>query len=75
MDEEIPGKAQRRPFQRQLASDGRQSLEKSKASLMRRIQEHQRKLEAIRSIGGYASSAEREIGNFQAQIAARLTKY
>jgi class 3 adenylate cyclase len=46
------------------------SVEKSRATLARRLADHLQKLEAIRQAGGHVSSVEREIHNFQQQIAA-----
>ena len=53
-----------------MAEHGKESLEKSRIALHRRLAEHVRKLEEIRQVGGYTSSVEREIQNFQQQIAA-----
>ena len=61
---------QLRQFERQLAEHGQESLEKSRPALQRHLAEHLRKLEEIRQTGGYTSSVEREIRNFQQQIAA-----
>ena len=61
---------QRLQFERQLAEHGKESLEKSRTALHRRLAEHFQKLEEIRQVGDYTSSVEREIQNFQQQIAA-----
>lgn len=59
-----------RQLERQLAEHGITSLERSRSSLERQLAEHLEKLEEIRGIGGYTSSVEREIRNFQQQIRA-----
>jgi hypothetical protein len=61
---------QLRQFEHQLAEHGRGSVEKSRATLARRLADHLHKLEEIRQAGGHVSSVEREIRNFQQQIAA-----
>ncbi len=61
---------QLRQFERQLAEHGRESLLKSRERLEARLAEHQKELEQIEAIGGYASSIEREIRNFEQQINA-----
>jgi len=57
-------------FERQLAEHGRESLEKSLVSFEKRLAEHQKKLEEIKKVGGYTSSVEREIRNYNQQIGA-----
>jgi len=61
---------QLRQFEHQLAEHGRGSLEKSRATLERRTAEHLQKFEELRQAGAYTSSIEREIRNFQQQLAA-----
>ena len=61
---------QLRQFERQLVEHGRGSVEKSRATLARRLADHLYKLAEIRQVGGHTSSVEREIRNFQQQIAA-----
>jgi RHS repeat-associated protein len=65
-----PSVAQLDMFERQLADHGRRSLERSRRSIERRLQEHLRKLDGMRSSGGYTSSVEREISNFQRELEA-----
>ncbi len=57
-------------FKKQLDKDGRKSLEKSRAKLQRRLNEHQTKLEEYKKAGGNTSSVEREIRTFKGQIDA-----
>jgi hypothetical protein len=57
-------------FERQFSEHGKASLERSQTSLRKRLVEHLQKLDKIGTAGGYTSSVEREIGNFQAQIQA-----
>ena len=61
---------QLRQFERQLAEHGVTSLKDSLATFERRLAEHQQKLVDIRKAGGYTSSVEREIRNYQQQINA-----
>jgi len=61
---------QRRQFERQLSLHGRESLERSRATLERRLIEHLQKLEELRQAGGRTSSIEREIRNFRQQVDA-----
>lgn len=61
---------QRRQFERQLVLQGRESLERSRTTLERRIVEHLQKLQDLRQAGGYTSSIEREIRNFRQQVDA-----
>jgi len=57
-------------FERQAASDGIQSLLKSRRNLQGRLIQHLGKLEEIIEQGGHSSSVEREIRNFAQQINA-----
>jgi hypothetical protein len=57
-------------YERQLAEKGRPSLERSRTSLQKRIDEHVRKLHIIEARGGYTSSVHREIAGFSRQIEA-----
>jgi len=59
-----------RHFERQLAEHGRASLERSRATLLQRLAEHELKLTQAQDAAGYTSSIEREIRNFREQIAA-----
>jgi RHS repeat-associated protein len=62
--------ATREAFQRQLAQQGRQSLEKSLRSLEKRLAEHLEKLPRYKDAGGHTSSVETEIQQFKAAIKA-----
>jgi hypothetical protein len=66
----VPSENNVRQFDRQLRQHGAESLKRSRSSLERRLFEHRKKLEEYRSIGGYTSSVEKEIRNFEDQIAA-----
>jgi len=57
-------------FERQLEKHGQASLEKSKATLERRLDEHLKKIEDVKNSGGYTSSMETEVRNYQGQINA-----
>ena len=61
---------QLRQFERQLATNGRRSLERSLATLERRLAEHLQDLQRYEEAGGYTSSVKREIANFRQQINA-----
>ena len=65
-----PSARQIAKFERQLAVHDRRSLERSQRSIERRLREHVQKLENIRSSGGYTSSVEAEISNFQRELEA-----
>ena len=53
-------------FEKQLAKDGIGSLEKSRNSILRQLQEHEAKLPSLK----HKSSVEREIRTFKRQIEA-----
>jgi RHS repeat-associated protein len=57
-------------FERQLKEHGRRAVEKSKRSIQRRLDEHRRALERYKEEGGYTSSVEREIANFEDELQA-----
>jgi len=61
---------QLRQFERQLATHGRRSLERSLATFERRLAEHLQDLQRYEEAGGYTSSIKREIANFRQQINA-----
>jgi RHS repeat-associated protein len=63
-----PTAAMVKQFERQLARDGLKSLEKSLRSFERNLAEHIRDLARYAERGGYTSSVETEIRNFEAQI-------
>ncbi|MBI2526322.1 MAG: RHS repeat protein [Candidatus Rokubacteria bacterium] len=65
-----PTKGMLKAFGNQLAKHGRGSLGKSLATLERRLAEHLGKLADIEKAGEPPGSVQREIRNFQAQIAA-----
>jgi RHS repeat-associated protein len=56
--------------EKQLAIDGRKSLEKSRNSLQQSIKEHQGKIQEAKAKGGYYSSMEREVRGFERQVEA-----
>ncbi|QVL57303.1 MAG: hypothetical protein KFB93_07955 [Simkaniaceae bacterium] len=57
-------------FRKQLQIDGKSSLDKSKISIQKRLDEHLIKLDKYKQEGGYTSSVEREIKNFQQELQA-----
>jgi RHS repeat-associated protein len=57
-------------FERQLVESGVQSLQKSRSSLQGLIVEHLEKIAKAKAKGGFTSSMETEIRNFQRQINA-----
>ena len=57
-------------MQRVLAQQGRAGVEKALRTIERRLAEHLSKIDAARGAGGYTSSMEREVRNFQQLIAA-----
>ncbi len=57
-------------FEKQLNKDGMKSIEKSRAKLQRRLNEHKTKLEEYKKAGGNTSSVEREIRTFEGQLDA-----
>ena len=57
-------------FERQLADSGAEKLLASRASFQKRILEHLEKIGEAEAVGGYTSSMQREIRNFQQQINA-----
>jgi DUF1680 family protein len=59
-----------RKYSDQLARDGARSVERSYASLARRLEEHVEKLKRYKCEGGYVSSVEKEIQNFKAEMEA-----
>jgi sensor domain CHASE-containing protein len=59
-----------RSFQRQLKTDGRNSLIRSKESIEGKLLEHIQKLKEITEAGGRSSSVEREIRTFESQLEA-----
>lgn len=61
---------QLRQFERQLADHGKESLLRSRERLEARLVEHLKELQEIRAVGGYTSSVEREMRNFEQQIDA-----
>ena len=61
---------QLRQFERQLATHGRRSLERSLATFERRLAEHLQDLQRYEEAVGYTSSIKREIANFRQQINA-----
>jgi RHS repeat-associated protein len=63
-------KGQVEQFQRQLTEHGKSSLEKSRATFEKRLNEHLKKLEEYKKAGGRTSSVEREIRNFRQQLEA-----
>ena len=65
-----PSPGQIRQYERQLEKDGPGSLERSKGSLLSRIEEHLKKIEDARKAGGSTSSMEREVQNFCSQVDA-----
>jgi RHS repeat-associated protein len=65
-----PTENQLNKYKRQLAEQGPSSLERSRRSLLRRLAEHLKKLAEYREQGGYTSSVEKEIRNFQSEIEA-----
>ncbi len=58
------------PISRQLAQQGKKSLEKSLRTLERRLAEHEAKIQAAKQAGGYTSSMEAEVQNFRGLIQA-----
>jgi len=61
---------QLRKYREQSHRDGRESLERSRQSLKRRLDEHTEKLKEIMREGGFISSVIREIVNFLNEIDA-----
>ncbi len=61
---------QLRLFEKQLADHGVESLMKSRSSLMGKLTQHLKDLEAYQEAGGYTSKTKSEIRNFQQQINA-----
>ncbi|MEI7910008.1 MAG: RHS repeat-associated core domain-containing protein [Verrucomicrobiota bacterium] len=59
-----------RKYSDQLARDGARSVERSYASLARRLEEHVEKLKRYKCEGGYVSSVEKEIQNYKAEMEA-----
>ena len=57
-------------FQKQLQQHGKKSIAKSQKKIQRRLTEHLKKLKEIKKAGGHASSVEREITTFKAQLQA-----
>ena len=57
-------------YQDQLETDGIESIKKSKSSLESNLNVHKQKLDIIKSEGGYTSSVEKEIRNFEGEIKA-----
>lgn len=57
-------------FRKQLQIDGKSSLDKSKTSIQKRLDEHLIKLDKYKQEGGYTSSIEREVKNFQQELQA-----
>ncbi len=57
-------------FRKQLQIDGESSLDKSKISIQKRLDEHLIKLDKYKQEGGYTSSIEREIKNFRQELQA-----
>jgi RHS repeat-associated protein len=69
-DEAGPSPGMIEQFGKQLKDHGAVSLEKSRATLEKRLDEHREKLERYIGEGGYTSSVETEIRNFERQIEA-----
>ena len=65
-----PSEATMSQVQRQLARDGVKSLQKSLRSAQKLIAEHEGKIGAARSAGGYTSSMESEVQQAKALITA-----
>jgi hypothetical protein len=65
-----PSANQIKKYQLQLEKDGAGSLRKSKDSLDEQLKIHRQKLDTVKKEGGYTSSIEREIRNFEAEIEA-----
>ena len=57
-------------FERQLVEDGAESLVKSRSSLQKQVIAHEQKIAEAKRSGGYTSSMERELQNFNQQINA-----
>jgi len=57
-------------FSRQLKEHGKPSVERSQRKIQRRLDEHYQKLDDINNNGGYGSSVEREIRNFERELEA-----
>lgn len=65
-----PTEKQLKKFQKQLDEHGLSSLEDSRDSIQKNLDEHLANLEEYRSAGGYTSSVEREIRNFKRELEA-----
>jgi RHS repeat-associated protein len=57
-------------FEKQLLEHGEKSLEKSQKKIEGRLQEHLEKLDKYKAEGGFTSSIEREIRNFERELEA-----
>ena len=57
-------------FRKQVQIDGKPSLDKSKISIQKRLDEHLIKLDKYKQEGGHTSSIEREIKNFRQELQA-----
>jgi hypothetical protein len=68
--DDAPTPGDLRSFGRQLQEHGRLAVERSRRSLMRRLEEHTEKLVQIVASGGSARSVEREIATFRRQLSA-----
>lgn len=66
----VPTAKQLEKFRKQLQDHGPKSLQRSLNKIERRLNEYVEKLSEIKKSGGHASSVEREIRNFEREIAA-----
>ncbi|MGC4128050.1 MAG: RHS repeat-associated core domain-containing protein, partial [Bergeyella sp.] len=57
-------------FEKQLETNGIESILKSQSKIQLRLAEHLQKLEQIKASGGFSSSVEREIRTFNSQLEA-----
>jgi hypothetical protein len=65
-----PSAGQTNKFETQLREHGRESVEKSRETIQKRLDEHREKLSVYQREGGYTSSVEREIRNFERELQA-----
>jgi hypothetical protein len=65
-----PTSGQLRAYERQLRVQGRDSLLKSRKTLLRRLAKHLKDLKNYKKAGGYTSKTLTEIRNFRQQVKA-----
>lgn len=69
MQNSISRARDRRHFEGMLQQHGQAAVRRARRSLEKQMRIHAEKLDAARRPGGFTSSMEREVRNFQRQIA------